>query len=229
MYQHFVNQYNQIFPFDDRIKDVLKKYTTSSGDAIDLGCATGRLVNMLNDLGMHAIGIDLEPMMIDRANKDFPHHLFYQASMIDFLDRHKQYDLITCFGNTLPHLDHDHLLLFMRHVKQSLKNKGFFLVTLLNYEKILKHKPSQLERVEKDHFIFERFYDYHQDYIQFKTIMTTQGMSTEGITKLFPYTKNDLSIAFDRVGLKYAFYKNLNQEPYDPSSSHLTVVITHQP
>lgn len=227
MYQHFVNQYNQIFPFDDGIKDAIQRFVTSGGDAVDLGCATGRLVHLLHDLGMHAIGIDLEPLMINRAKRDFPNHLFYQASMVDYLDDTKQYDLITCFGNTLPHLDHDQLLLFMNRIKKTLRDNGFFLVTLLNYEQILKNKPSQLKRIENDQFTFERYYDYQQDHILFKTVMTMQGLKSEGTTKLFAYTKDDLSHMLDRIGLKYTFYKNLNQDPYDSSSSHLTVVITH--
>lgn len=226
MYQHFVDLYNDIFPLDHSLKESLKPFIVPDGHAVDLGCGTGRLVHLLHELGMKTHGVDMSHAMIKKAKSDFPNYSFDEMSMVDFLDGYRTYDLMTCFGNTLPHLNPEELVQFFRGVHQSLSKSGYCIITLLNYDAILKNKPAQLKKIQGDYFSFERFYDYQKDKIIFKTILTINDRVSEDQTILYPYRREELLSAIKQAGLHVNFYKNLNREEDDLSHSHLTAIIT---
>lgn len=52
-----------------------------SGPVLDVGCGPGRVVGLLHDRGLPAIGIDLSPGMIEIARRDYPDLDFRVGSM----------------------------------------------------------------------------------------------------------------------------------------------------
>lgn len=225
MYKHFVSYYNQIFSFDASLKDELKPYLKNQGYAVDLGCGTGRLVNLFDSLGMNSMGVDLDRDMILKAQEDYPSLSFKQDNMVDFLDQDQSFDLITCFGNTIPHLDEDMLKRFFMLAHKRLNKHGYLLVQLLNYEMILEKKPSSLKEIIIPEGKFERFYDYHGKTITFTTKLTTGHYQSQGSTTLYPYTKHDLELIFLELKLKYKFVTHFHSDNFDQSASHLSIII----
>lgn len=53
------------------------------GPVADLGCGPGRITARLRDLGLDAFGIDVSPVMIERARSEYPGLRFEIGSMDD--------------------------------------------------------------------------------------------------------------------------------------------------
>lgn len=227
MYDHFVNQYNLIFPFDEKLRTTLKPFVKSEGFSVDLGCGTGRLVSLLHELGMHATGVDLNESMIEKAKQDYPYFHFHQENMVDFLDSDETYDLILCFGNTLVHLNPDQIKLFFKRIKQRLSSSGYFIIQMLNYDKILKNRPEQLKTIHFENGKFVRQYAYSENTITFTTKLTVSEHYSEGQTTLYPYTRSKLKSFFNHADLNFAFISNLDEEKDLIDADHLTIIVTH--
>jgi|GEM_PF-1109629 len=227
MYDHFAHYYNRIFPFDDDLKTFLVPYIKPEERAIDLGCGTGRLVHLLNTFKMNVVGVDLNENMIQQAKIDFPNLNFYQGNMVDFLIHQPPLSLMTCFGNTIPHLHPDELMLFFKRIKQVLSPNGYLLIQLLNYNNILKKRPHALKPIDFERGSFIREYEYHHDYILFKTILTIDDMKTSDQTKLYPYTKNELIDIIERHHLHVQAYRDFDQSSWQEDGDLLSMVITH--
>jgi 2-polyprenyl-3-methyl-5-hydroxy-6-metoxy-1,4-benzoquinol methylase len=77
---------------------------------LDAGCATGSLVRALARHGRRAEGLDLEPAFLtvarDRAAAEGLDLSWHQASLLDLgqLAGQGAFALLTCLGQTLPHL-----------------------------------------------------------------------------------------------------------------------------
>jgi 2-polyprenyl-3-methyl-5-hydroxy-6-metoxy-1,4-benzoquinol methylase len=86
--------------------------------ALDIGCAYGFIVELLNDLGYEAYGIDISKFAAAKGKSiilgDAEHMPFKKSS----------FDLITCF-ETIEHLNNPELML--NDVHQILKPNGVFL------------------------------------------------------------------------------------------------------
>lgn len=226
MYDHFVAYYNRIFPFDEDLKTLLIPYITPAGFAVDLGCGTGRLVDLLHNMKMNAEGVDLNQAMIEYAKHTFPHLSFYHMSMVDFLNQSKTYQLITCFGNTLPHLNQDELDMFFTNLKQSLHPQGYALIQLLNYTHILNVKPHMLKLITFEGGSFIREYTYHEKHITFKTTLKLQESTTTDQTTLYPYTKDQLVAIIEKHHLSVKAYADFDQSDWTENGYVLSLVIT---
>ena len=227
MYDHFVDYYNSIFPFDEKLKTTLKPFIKPAGLAVDLGCGTGRLAHLLYELGMQAVGVDLDLAMIEKAKKDYPTLPFYNANMVDYLEVKEEYDLMLCFGNTLVHLNPEQIKNFFKRIKQRLAPSGYLIIQMLNYDKILKNKPEQLKTLHFDQGKFIRQYTYFENTITFQTKLLIGDHLSEGQTTLYPYTRSKLKSIFSHADLNFAFVANLDEEKDMIEADHLTIIVTH--
>jgi len=67
MYDLLSKYYDRLFKFNPAFKTFLFPYATKKGEALDLGCGTGRLTHLISTLDMQVKGIDLDPFMIREA------------------------------------------------------------------------------------------------------------------------------------------------------------------
>ncbi len=227
MYQHFAIYYDQIFPVNQVSFEQLKRWMIKGKRAIDLGCATGHLVHFMHEQEMRVTGIDLDSKMIEVAQSNYPSLTYIEMDMVDYLAGQKDIHLITCLGNTIPHLNKDQIHRFFEEVSKALASDGLLIIQLLNYDKILRDLPDNLPVIERGEIIFHRHYQYFQEYLIFKTKLNIGQHETEGSTILYPYRKDELVKIIQGHGLKAACYQNLSLEPWSLESSHQTWLITH--
>lgn len=228
MYQHFAKYYDQIFPFKEETKIQLKRWIKKDGKAVDLGCATGHLVGYLNQQDMQASGVDIDEAMIDMAKKNYPSLPFVLSDMVKYLHQQKEMDLLTCLGNTLPHLDLQPLKSFIHHAYHALSKKGVMIIQLLNYDKIMNELPSHLPDIITPDLSFQRNYMYHHNHIVFETKIHINNQTTSGSTMLYPYKKEELKILFENQGFHAECYQNMDLEPWTLSSSYQTWILTRK-
>ncbi|MFA5471486.1 MAG: class I SAM-dependent methyltransferase [Acholeplasmataceae bacterium] len=226
MYHLLSKYYDQLFKFNPKLKDFLFPYITKSGQALDLGCGTGRLTDMIDQLNMHVKGIDLDAHMIEIAAHKYPHIEFKSEDMIDYMKNPNQsYDLITCFGNTIVHLDNHLLNQLFTQVNLLLNHQKYFIVQLLNYQKILFEKPDSLPDLLTDDLLLKRNYSYFKDYILFQTVLFENDNVYElGETKLYPYTHHQLIDVALQHGFETEVFSDLSFSPYQFDQSHVYLV-----
>jgi SAM-dependent methyltransferase len=224
MYQKLSMYYNQLFKFNSHIKPFIKPYTIPMGQAIDLGCGTGRLTHVISELGMDVVGIDLDELMILEAKKNYPSLKFKVENMLDSLKDYS-YDLITCFGNTLVHLNHKELNLLFEQVAHRLTDRGYFIIQILNYNEILKNKPRELKELSVFDVRLTRHYEYLIDSIRFETELYVGSDVFSGFTQLFPYQIQDLTQMIESFELKVDIYGDLYKNSVSNQSEYVYVVI----
>lgn len=226
MYRHMAEVYDVIFEDDPTLQPLIKGYIHMGGQAIDLGCGTGRLTRIIHDLGMCVLGIDLDETMIEVARKHHPHVMFEVKDMLQAFDC-ETYDLITCFGNTLPHINETSLNTFFFLVSKHLSSRGFCLIQMLHYDRILRLTPTSLPVIEKQGIRFERHYDYIEDHIDFTTVIIDQGQRRESTHPLFPHRIETLRMLAENHGLMSAFYGENTQDPLTDESPYFTMIVTN--
>jgi len=95
--------------------------------ALDVGCAYGFVVDLLNILRYEAIGVDVSTYAMLRVEGERKNLLVSDASYCPF--KALSFDLITCF-EVLEHLQHP--MLALRSFKRLLKPQGLLLATTPN-------------------------------------------------------------------------------------------------
>lgn len=223
-YQSLSTYYDTIFPFsgskEQFFLDLIANKPSSS--ALDLGCATGALVGLLTRLNWTAVGVDLSPDLIKLARQQHP-GTFLQEDMLGFLERsEKEYELIVCIGNTLPHLPQDKLKRFLDLTSKHLSPGGKLIIQTVNYHKILKDKPPGLSTIirPEEQVTFTRLYNYLFDgSIRFSLILETPKGKEQASVTLWPFTHQDFrDILPPKLSIQ-AEYGSFAKEPYNPQDS----------
>jgi trans-aconitate methyltransferase len=127
------SQYSFVYEYG---KSLLDMVDLKAGESVlDVGCGTGVLTAALaasasakNERGVHAIGMDADPNMIQQAKETFPHIDFFQGDARNFT-LENSVDVI--FSNAalhwIPRCDMDRAVACMT---KSLKSGGQFVVEL---------------------------------------------------------------------------------------------------
>jgi len=227
MYQYLSQYYNVLFPIPNKLNTFIKPYITPFKHAIDLGCGTGRLVNMMSEYDMHALGVDLDEHMITYARMCYPQLRFKTQNMLELSDNRK-YHLVTCLGNTIVHLDETQLFTFLSRMKKIVHKNGYLIIQLLNYHRILENKPLELKTIVHEHVTLYRQYTYLEKAISFKAILNTHvGDKYEADTIIYPYLPEDFMKIFDEIGMQYHLYGNLDHKRFEINDYYVYLVIHH--
>jgi 2-polyprenyl-3-methyl-5-hydroxy-6-metoxy-1,4-benzoquinol methylase len=209
MYQYLSQYYDLIFDFNPKTSDFMKPYITKDGNAIDLGCGTGRLTHVLYDYHMNVLGVDLDPHMIEVAKQKYPYITFKVEDMLESFSKKDMYDLVTCFGNTIVHLNPEQLDQLFFHINHKLNKNGYVVIQTLNYDHILKTKPPFLKKIEKEGLEFIRSYMYQPSQIVFKTELNLLNQHFEGSTIIYPYVIHDFIQLSYKYQLSLAIYGDM--------------------
>jgi len=86
-----------LFPVEETL---FTQYLAEPGKLLDLGCGTGRTSRYLKDMGHDVVGVDIAPLMIEKAKKLHPDIIFQvgDATNLDFLDESFDYVLFSFNG-----------------------------------------------------------------------------------------------------------------------------------
>lgn len=156
IYTEFAKFYDDLFDATlyDRWADYVVESAQQMNQApsdlkiLDLACGTGRLAVKLAKLGFQVTGADLSEDMLTiaeqrtrEANVDVP---FIQTDMrtLDGLD---QYDLITCFDDSLNYLiDENDLSAAFTAVNDHLNPEGLFLFDMITPYQVMEVYPGYM-------------------------------------------------------------------------------------
>jgi SAM-dependent methyltransferase len=140
-----------------------------SRQVLDLGCGSGEHTRFLTSLGFETTGVDVSPSQLVAARLADPGGKYALASLLNLAQgiAGGQGGAI-CLGNTLPHLcEEAEVRTFFRGLASLLIPGAFFLLQLLNYDRILERgertfpvvlRPGQ---AESEDTVFLRLMTHH--------------------------------------------------------------------
>ena len=231
-YESIADYYDYIFPENEIkyqfFKNSLKK---KKNQLLDIGCSTGGFSALVGE-NNKVIAIDLDTKMIEIARKKVnkSNIEFIEMDMLNIEEKLGQYafDIVTCFGNTLVHLETSCCISnFFSQVKRVLKPDGIFLFQIINYDRIFQNKVKELPTIENQKIKFERYYKHLPDnYISFNTVLTIKENNKKIINeqKLYGIKKDEIINLLQVNGFKnIELYGSFKQEPYTKDSYALVV------
>jgi SAM-dependent methyltransferase len=148
---------------------------------LDVGCSTGTLLSAFSDRFDKLVGIDLDPELLKLAAKKM---LPGERKKVELLEEDARalphcsrggISLVTCLGNTLPHLTGPgEVGKFLSSVRDLLERDGVFVFQTINYDRVLDGGLRGLPTIERGEVSFERYYSALRDdgLIDFDTIFT---------------------------------------------------------
>ena len=137
------NYYPEIF--GEQLLQWLQKHGVSPKNAMDLGCGTGILCEILHKTGINASGMDFSAGMIEIARQRMPGIRYEVADMITFRPE-TQYDLVTCTGDALNHIGAlSDLEQIFRNVYDYTSPGGYFIFDILNEHEVSTSEPFEME------------------------------------------------------------------------------------
>ena len=123
--------------------------------AMDLACGTGILCEILQKQGIAAAGMDFSAGMIEIARQGNPDISYQVADMITFRPD-AQYDLVTCTGDAVNHIDSlENVEKIFQNVYAYLAPGGWFVFDLLNENEVSDSEPFDMDYDETTRVWFQ--------------------------------------------------------------------------
>ena len=206
-------------------------------DVLDTATGTGLYAIAFAQAGAGVTGTDLSAEMLEQA----AHNARATAVEVTWqalpMEAHAalgaaRFDLITCLGNSLPHLLTDELLdSTLAGFYRLLRPGGTLLLQLLNYEKVLAGRERLVSADRHGDQEFIRFYDFPADGSLLFNVLSlhwTEGRARHdwSTVPLRPYRAEELVAALSARGFaECAAFGSLGFAPFVQAASE-TVLIT---
>ncbi len=208
-YRTLSEYYEEIFPLKEQQKKFFRDYLAREniGSILDAGCGTGAYVLEFSDWGIDAMGVDLSPEMVDIARRRGEERngraRFAVADMLDLATVTERFDGILCTGNTLAHLaEKGQLQQALYQFRQKGEN---LLIQVVNYDRILLNKVTELPEIRTPNLVFRRYYKHLPNgLIEFcmEIELLAQVKTLGAVNTLLPLTRQDLEQGFAESGWK---------------------------
>ena len=231
-YQSIAKYYDQIFDLSQNKVNFVKHFIEqNNGKLLDIGCSTGKMdKDIISDFS-HISAIDLDKAMIEYAKQYYhdPMIDFYAMNMLNIGDKFTKnsFNIITCFGNTLVHLNTlSEIQSLLTQIFNLLKNDGSFLCQIINYDRILENEITFLPTIENENLKFTRNYKYQKNRhkIKFSTVLSvgSDNVNIKNQIELLPLVKNDIVKMLQIAGFKKIdLFSNWDLKPFNIEATPL--------
>ena len=147
------NYYPEIF--GEQLLQWLQEHQVQPKNALDLGCGTGILCEILDKAGIRAAGMDFSAGMIDIARASAPHIPYEVADMITWRPQ-QQFDLVTCTGDALNHIaDLTDVAKIFENVYAYTASGGYFVFDILNENEVSDSEPFDMDFTDTTRIWFQ--------------------------------------------------------------------------
>ncbi len=235
-YTSISKHYSEIFPYNPSQLGFVEKHLQSLEDKriLDVGCATGQLAFELAESGANVTGIDLNDHLLAVAREGIPQpNLSFEAmNMLELSDhfQNDSFEAVLCFGNTLVHLQElKEMKQFFSEVSKVLRDGGYFLVQMLNYDHILEDQITELPLIENEMFRFERRYGFipKSRLVNFNTdlFLKSEDEKISNQTQLFALKSRELEHLLGQEGFSdIHLFAGFTGNPF--GGKHLPLVLS---
>jgi len=234
-YQEFSLYYDYIFPLKEGKLKFMMDNIPDDGKVLDLATGTGNYAIALAKEGYQVSALDLSGEMVNLAKEK----AYEEQVKIDFrvddmlnLDRlyqPKSFDLISCIGNSLVHLDNQEKIRELLNKSYDLlKEEGKLILQIVNYDRILAKEVKSLPTITAVESIVEliRDYEFKGGKIDFKTCLTTPRGEFKNSVLLYPLESDILKKLLLQAGfVRVKFYGDFNYSQYQRLDSFPLVIV----
>lgn len=229
-YAHLRRHYDRLFPLDRARPEFLLAQTPGRNAYLDLGCATGTLAESLALDFKRLEGWDLDEGFLEQARhrcRNLPQLSFEPRDLLEVGQAHDRFDLISCLGNTVVHLDSiGRIGEFLARARRKLRGNGVVVLQTVNYD-ALPDGVHDFPVLEREELRLERSYRPREDgRIDFTTVLTTPDARTESVTALLPLKQGMLADLALAAGYSHvAFRGSFDRRAWSPRASATIAVL----
>ena len=233
-YESIAKVYDYIFPKNRKQLEFVESIKKISNEEkiLDIGCATGNLTELLGEKTRNIVGIDLDKELLKEAKEKHPNLNFENMNMLKINEKFEEnsFDRVVSFGNTLVHLDsREEVEEFFQKVYKTLKLNGFFIVQIINYNRIIEKNIKNLPTIDNEKVKFVRDYEYDKSIgkVDFITELTIKeaNLNIKNNIKLLALTKIEIQKFLGEIGFRnIEFYGNFERRELSDNSEALIFV-----
>jgi len=233
-YESIAKVYDYIFPKNRKQLEFVEsiKKISSEEKILDIGCATGNLTELLGEKTGNVVGIDLDKELLKEAKYKHPNLNFENMNMLKINEKFEEnsFDRVVSFGNTLVHLDsREEVEEFFQKVYKTLKFNGFFIVQIINYNRIIEKNIKNLPTIDNEKVKFVRDYEYDKSIgkVDFITELTIKeaNLNIKNNIKLLALTKIEIQKFLGETGFRnIEFYGDFEGRELSDNSEALIFV-----
>lgn len=233
-YESIAKVYDYIFPKNRKQLEFVEsiKKISSEEKILDIGCATGNLTELLGEKTGNIVGIDLDKELLKEAKYKHPNLNFENMNMLKINEKFEEnsFDRVVSFGNTLVHLDsREEVEEFFQKVYKTLKFNGFFIVQIINYNRIIEKNIKNLPTIDNEKVKFVRDYEYDKSIgkVDFITELTIKeaNLNIKNNIKLLALTKVEIQKFLGETGFRnIEFYGDFERRELSDNSEALIFV-----
>lgn len=233
-YESIAKVYDYIFPKNRKQLEFVESIKKISNEEkiLDIGCATGNLTELLGEKTRNIVGIDLDKELLKEAKEKHPNLNFENMNMLKINEKFEEnsFDRVVSFGNTLVHLDsREEVEEFFQKVYKTLKLNGFFIVQIINYNRIIEKNIKNLPTIDNEKVKFVRDYEYDKSIgkVDFITELTIKeaNLNIKNNIKLLALTKIEIQKFLGETGFRnIEFYGDFEGRELSDNSEALIFV-----
>ncbi|MGL1933426.1 MAG: class I SAM-dependent methyltransferase [Fibrobacterales bacterium] len=227
--------YDELFPLKEVTKTFFDCYLNRDAHVLDIGCATGSLSSFFAKRVQKVVGLDVNQALLEHATNEAHRRGvvidFHKASMVDlqeYVNSNSQ-SLISCIGNTLPHLHNDEqCIAFLTACKHTLVQGCPLILQIVNYDWVLSDDIKELPLIETESYHFRRSYSKVRTdgLIDFSMVLKdiTTGKKSKSTIQLNPITQEKLVFYLKTAGFHgISLYGSFEREPLGTQSKGLII------
>jgi cyclopropane fatty-acyl-phospholipid synthase-like methyltransferase len=233
-YESIAKVYDYIFPKNRKQLEFVEsiKKISIEEKILDIGCATGNLTELLGEKTGNVVGIDLDKELLKEAKDKHPNLNFENMNMLEVNEKFEEnsFDRVVSFGNTLVHLDsREEVEEFFQKVYKTLKFNGFFIVQIINYNRIIEKNIKNLPTIDNEKVKFVRDYEYDKSIgkVDFITELTIKeaNLNIKNNIKLLALTKIEIQKFLGETGFRnIEFYGDFERRELSDNSEAVIFV-----
>ncbi|MBP6408999.1 MAG: class I SAM-dependent methyltransferase [Fusobacteriaceae bacterium] len=233
-YESIAKVYDYIFPKNRKQLEFVESIKKISNEEkiLDIGCATGNLTELLGEKTRNIVGIDLDKELLKEAKEKHPNLNFENMNMLKINEKFEEnsFDRVVSFGNTLVHLDsREEVEEFFQKVYKTLKFNGFFIVQIINYNRVIEKNIKNLPTIDNEKVKFVRDYEYDKSIgkVDFITELTIKeaNLNIKNNIKLLALTKIEIQKFLGETGFRnIEFYGDFEGRELSDNSEALIFV-----
>lgn len=207
--------------------------STRTKEILEFGSGTGSVAIGLSLAGYNVTGIDFSPDMLRAARskaREYGADVRFLKGDIVKIRLDQRFDLLICLGNTIPLIKGsvDSRRLFKNCVRHLVPG-GIAVFQMLNYDRILKERPTTFAVDSQDDFIRIKQYRYGVKLLDFVVTLIDNSKVPPVVTiskrKLRPWTKKEITAVLMDAGFKkVSAYKDYNRKRFSVSSKDLIIL-----
>lgn len=215
-----------------------------AGRILDIACGTGQHAIMFSSWGLSVSASDVSSEMVELARENSLKagvEVELAVAGLEEVDKFFSpgYDVITCVGNSLPHVrSYEGLTQVAGAVSNLLRDEGVFALQIRNYRRVYekneKFMPLNSRVIGGKEYFYLRVTELKEEWITFNIIVLEKNHLGEGSYRVFseklkPWMLDDIADVLKKAGIKITgIYGNMKFDPFDPLESTDLVIIAQK-